>query len=92
MRWFTALLIVMLLLVHTNLWLGHNGVRDVRQLQSELDKQEAANQSARLRNQRLQAEIQDLKEGLEMVEEKARSELGMLKPHEILVHLPSAKP
>ena len=92
MRWFTALIVVLLLLVHTNLWLGHNGVRSVQQLKTELEKQEAANQSARLRNQRLQAEVQDLKDGLEMVEEKARSELGMIKPHEILVHLPSAKP
>jgi cell division protein FtsB len=92
MRWFTALIVVLLLLVHTNLWWGHNGVRSVRQLQNELEKQEAANRSARLRNQRLQAEVQDLKEGLEMVEEKARSELGMLKPNEILVHLPPTKP
>jgi cell division protein FtsB len=92
MRWFTALLVILLLSVHTNLWLGHNGVRSVQQLQTELEKQQAANQSASLRNQRLQAEVQDLKEGLEMVEEKARSELGMLKPHEILVHLPAAKP
>ncbi len=92
MRWFTALLVILLLSVHTNLWLGHNGVRSVQQLQTELEKQQAANQSASLHNQRLQAEVQDLKEGLEMVEEKARSELGMLKPHEILVHLPAAKP
>ena len=91
MRWFSCLLVILLLLVHANLWWGQNGVASVRQLQAELAKQQSENESAKLRNQRLQAEVQDLKEGLEMVEEKARSELGMLKPGEVLVHLPSPR-
>ena len=45
----------------------------------------AINETARLRNEQLAAEVNDLKEGLEMVEEKARFELGMVKPDEILV-------
>ena len=47
---------------------------------------------ARTRNAQLDAEVRDLKEGLEMVEEKARFELGMVKPDELLVQVTSAKP
>jgi cell division protein FtsB len=57
-----------------------------------LHAQQQANDAARARNQRLAAEVNDLKEGLEMVEEKARSELGMVKPDEILVQLNLRRP
>jgi cell division protein FtsB len=53
----------------------------------DLDAQLVANQEARARNARLAAEVSDLKEGLEMVEEKARAELGMVRPDEILVQV-----
>jgi cell division protein FtsB len=56
-------------------------------LQSQLTDQQAANDAARARNARVLAEVSDLKEGLEMVEEKARTELGMVRPNEILVQL-----
>ena len=55
------------------------------ELDGRLRAQRSTNDSARQRNERMTAEVRDLKEGLEMVEEKARSELGMVKPHEILV-------
>ena len=56
-------------------------------LQLQLSRQQLANDDARARNTRLEAEVRDLREGLEMVEEKARSELGMVKPDEILVQI-----
>ena len=56
-------------------------------LQSQLTEQLATNEAARGRNARLMAEVNDLKEGLEMVEEKARAELGMVRPNEILVQV-----
>jgi cell division protein FtsB len=56
-------------------------------LRSQLAQQRATNDAARERNDRLAAEVQDLKGGLEMVEEKARGELGMLRPDEILVQV-----
>jgi len=87
MRLIPLLLIALLALVQAELWLGKGGLSHVVQLQSQLDAQEQTNAAARLRNQRLVAEISDLKEGLEMVEERARSELGMVKPDEILVQL-----
>jgi cell division protein FtsB len=87
MRLLTLALIALLLLVQAELWAGKGGRSYVVHLQSQLQAQQAANSAARLRNQRVTAELSDLKEGLEMVEEKARSELGMVKPDEILVQL-----
>jgi cell division protein FtsB len=53
----------------------------------QLDAQQRKNAQAQAANQRLEAEVRDLKEGLEMVEEKARLELGMVKPNEIFVSI-----
>jgi cell division protein FtsB len=60
-------------------------------LRKQLVEQQAANDAARERNARVAAEVNDLKEGLEMVEEKARSELGMVRPDEILVQVSARK-
>lgn len=87
MRAVTIVLAVLLVLVQAELWLGRGGVPKVLELQAKLDRQRAENALARTRNAQLSAEVNDLKEGLEMVEEKARSELGMVKPDEILVQV-----
>jgi cell division protein FtsB len=83
-----ALLIALLMVVHAQLWLGRGSVGDVAQMQRKLQAQQAANVQAQQANERLASEVRDLKEGLEMVEEKARSELGMVKPDEIFVNVP----
>ena len=62
-------------------------MQSVARMTQQLDAQQKKNQQAQLANDRLAAEVRDLKEGLEMVEEKARQELGMVKPNEIYVHL-----
>jgi cell division protein FtsB len=82
-----ALLIGLLAVVQAQLWLGRGSVGDVAQMQRKLDEQKAHNALAQQSNERLSAEVRDLQEGLEMVEEKARSELGMVKPNEILVQI-----
>ena len=87
MKLVTLGLLLLLALVQAELWAGKGGRSYVVQLQSQLQAQQQANDAARLRNQRLAAEVNDLKEGLEMVEEKARAELGMVKADEILVQL-----
>ena len=92
MKLLTLGLLLLLGLVHAELWAGKGGRSYVVQLQSQLQAQQQANDAARLRNQRLAAEVNDLKEGLEMVEEQARSELGMVKPDEILVQLSPRRP
>ena len=80
-------LVALLALVHAELWFGKGGVPRVMELQGKLAEQRTANEAARARNVQLDAEVRDLKEGLEMVEEKARFELGMVKPDEILVQI-----
>jgi cell division protein FtsB len=92
MRLVTLGLALLLLLVQAELWLGRGGVPRVMELQSRLDRQRSENEVARGRNAQLLAEVSDLKEGLEMVEEKARSELGMVKADEILVQVATRRP
>jgi cell division protein FtsB len=87
MRVVTLALIALIALVHAELWFGKGGVPRVMELQSKLAEQRTANEAARARNVQLDAEVRDLKEGLEMVEERARFELGMVKPDEILVQV-----
>ena len=87
MRWLTVALLLLLVAVQADLWLGRAGMPSVMRMQSQLAAQQQANDAARVRNARLAAEVSDLKEGLEMVEEKARLELGMIKPDEIFVQL-----
>ena len=91
MRYLTALLFALLALVHTELWFGKGGVPRVLELSAKLQEQTASNDASRKRNEQLTAEVRDLKEGLEMVEEKARFELGMVKPNEILVQISTPK-
>jgi cell division protein FtsB len=87
MRWSTVALLALLALVQAQLWFGSGGKPHVMNLELQLSRQQASNDAVRARNAQLQAEVRDLLEGLEMVEEKARSELGMIKPDEILVQV-----
>jgi cell division protein FtsB len=87
MKWTPVVLAALLVVVQGDLWFGKGNVPYVMGLQKQVDAQRLANVQLRERNARVLAEVNDLKEGLEMVEEKARSELGMVKPDEILVQL-----
>ena len=82
-----AILVALLVIFHAQLWIGRGSVPDVRDLQQKLDHRLIKNAQAEAGNNQLAAEVRDLKEGLEMVEEKARSELGMVKPNEIFVQI-----
>ena len=82
-----AFLLLLLGVVHAQLWFGRGSMGAVATLQQKLQAQQAANAQAQQANDRLASEVRDLKEGLEMVEEKARSELGMVKPNEIFVNV-----
>ena len=82
------LLAVLLLGVQAQLWFGRGGVvPQVRELRERLQVQEAANEQSRQRNTELASEVRDLQDGLEMVEEVARHELGMVRPNEIFVQI-----
>jgi cell division protein FtsB len=84
-RFVPALLIAMLVALQAQLWLGRGSVSHVNQLSSKLQELDSKNKAAQLSNDQLASEVRDLKEGLEMIEERARAELGMVKPNEILV-------
>ena len=86
-RWVPVMLIALLLILHGQLWFGRGSIPDVARLSKQLEEQKQLNAQALQANERLEAEIHDLKEGLEIVEEKARSELGMVKTNEIYVQI-----
>jgi cell division protein FtsB len=87
MRLVTIALLALLALVHAELWFGKGGVPRVMELSGKLRDQKDVNTAAKQRNAQLLAEVSDLREGLEMVEEKARFDLGMVKPDEIFVQI-----
>lgn len=80
-----ALLLLLLALFHAQLWMGRGSIPEVQGMERRLAEQLASNKLRQASNDQLAAEIKDLQEGLEMVEEKARSELGMVKPNEMFV-------
>lgn len=92
MRVLIVLLAVLLAKVHFELWLDDNGVPYARSLRAELESQQAENEATRARNDQLNAELADLAEGTEIVEEWARSQRGMLRPGEVLVQYTNAQP
>lgn len=91
MRVVPVVLLALTALVHAELWFGRSGVPRVVELQGQVAEQQARNEQARERNARLFAEVRDLQEGLEIIEEKARAELGMVRPNEILVQYTQAQ-
>lgn len=80
-------LVILLLVLQGQLWFGRGSLPHVADLEQQLQQQQMANQQARRSNEQLNAEVNDLKEGLNMVEERARHELGMVKPNEIYVQI-----
>ena len=86
-RLVSAALVVLLVVLHVQIWFGRGSVPNVAKLMSQLEEQKKNNEQAEIANARLQAEINDLREGLDMVEEKARTELGMVKANEIFVQI-----
>jgi len=85
------LLLTLLVLVHLGLWFGKGSVPHVWTQRFQLAAQRVQNDEAQRCNQRMAAEVQDLKSGLEMIEEKARGELGMVKPDEVFVQISPPK-
>ena len=82
MRILTILLIVLLLALQIRLWFGEGSQQEVMQMKKAVARQEAENETLRQRNRALEAEVENLKQGLEAIEERARSELGMIREGE----------
>ena len=81
------LLCVVLLSLQYRLWVGKGSMAEVHQLSSQITAQKAENAKLRERNRILEAEVSDLKKGMDAIEERARSELGMIKEGEIFYQI-----
>ena len=83
LRVLLLLLALLLAFLQYKLWLGSGGPTEVAALRTQVAKQEAENLQLQQRNEALKAEVENLKSGEAAVEERARSELGMVKPGEV---------
>ena len=83
MRWLTLILIVAIAALQYPLWLGKGSWLKVWEVGDKIAAQNKVNAELRARNQSLDAEVRDLKQGYDAIEERARSELGMIKNNEV---------
>ncbi len=91
MRIFAVILALIVVLLQYRVWVSDRGVREVARLSSAVDAQTAANVEQRDRNRQLFAEVNDLKVGLTALEERARSELGMVGRSETFYQIVTAE-
>jgi cell division protein FtsB len=82
MKWLATALVVALILLQYRIWVSDDGMRGVGRLQHAVSAQQKLNATLIERNSRLAAEVQDLKAGTAAIEERARSDLGMIGPNE----------
>lgn len=87
MRILAAILSILFVVLQYDLWVGDGSLATVWHLHQEVEKQKQANEELQKRNRALEAEVQDLKQGLDVVEERARNELGMIKEDETFVQV-----
>ena len=87
MRWLIAFLLIALVWLQYRLWVGEGSLAEVHALRGEIAAQREELAQMRARNGALEAEVQDLREGLDALEERARSELGMIKDGEVFMQI-----
>jgi cell division protein FtsB len=92
LRLFAAALLIVVLALQYRLWLSDGGIREVHRLQNAVTAQTQQNVELKERNEQLAAEVKDLKEGLDAVEERARSDLGMVGNNETFYQVVSPPP
>ena len=87
MRLLTGILLLLFVLLQYDLWVGEGSLASAWRLQQEVAQQQQENRSLKERNAALSAEVTDLKQGYDAIEERARSELGMIKEGETFVQI-----
>ena len=92
MKWLAAALAVAIVLLQYRVWFSEDGVRQVARLRQAVAGQGAENEQLAERNRQLAAEVRDLKTGLEALEERARSDLGMIARNETFYQVVPAPP
>lgn len=88
MRWLSVALVALLALLQYPLWIGKGGWLRVWDVDHQLQQQKEANKQLEVRNGGLDAEVRDLKQGYDAIEERARFELGMTRQDEVFVQIP----
>ncbi len=88
MRWLSVALVALLVLLQYPLWIGKGGWLRVWDVDHQLQQQKEGNKTLEVRNAGLDAEVRDLKQGYDAIEERARFELGMIKQDEVFVQIP----
>lgn len=86
-RWFVALLLFILLGLQYRLWFGDTNIFQILELQEKIAVQSDENERLQMRNRQLEAEVTDLKKGLSAIEERARSDQGMVREGETFYQL-----
>jgi cell division protein FtsB len=81
------LLVILIIAMQYPLWLGKGGWLKVWEMDRQIAAQEETNRKLQMRNATLDAEVRDLKQGVEAIEERARNELGMVKEEETFFHV-----
>ena len=89
MRWLALVFVLLIAALQYPMWLGKGGWLQVRELDRQVEVQRAANAALKVRNDVLDAEVRDLKTGSEAIEERARSELGMVRRDEVFFQVQS---
>ena len=92
MRWLAGALLLVIALLQFRLWLSDHGVREMRRLETAVALQRTENGRLEERNRQLAAEVRDLKSGMAALEERARSELGMVADNETFYQVVPARP
>ena len=96
MRMLTLILVILIAMLQYPLWLGKGSWLRVWDLSRQIEKQKEGNAALKVRNETLDAEVLDLKTGYAAIEERARSELGMIRQDEVFYQVmekaPEAKP
>jgi len=92
MRLLIGVLVITLALLQYRLWVGEGSLAEVSALRAEIAGQRADLAEMQARNETLEAEVRDLRDGLEALEERARSELGMIKRGELFLQLIEGAP
>ncbi|HYB33382.1 MAG TPA: cell division protein FtsB [Steroidobacteraceae bacterium] len=92
MKWLAAALIVAVVLLQYRVWLSADGVREVARLRQAVAAQRADNEQLSERNRQLAAEVRDLKTGMDALEERARSDLGMIARNETFYQVVPPRP
>ncbi|TLY61245.1 MAG: cell division protein FtsB [Gammaproteobacteria bacterium] len=92
MKWLVTALFAVVVVLQYRIWLSEDGVRELDRLQRAVAVQRVANERLAERNQQLAAEVRDLKTGMEALEERARSDLGMIGGNETFYQVVPPRP